>query len=322
MTANLHKDESSHLVIGATGGYGYAITRLLLERNYNVKLAVRDVNKAKLLFGENLEVDQVDVLNAESIKSATNKIDYVYVAFNFPYNQWFKYEIAMSHIISAARLNKSTIIFPGNVYGYGKFKKIPFDETHPLSSDTIKGRIRNEIEAKLKKNFIDGKIGLILPRFADFYGPNVTNDLFGAMFKDAMKNKFVKWIINPDVLHSFTYIEDAARPTLLMVENDDMGEVYHISSNAITGREFISKIFSHLGKSPKIRVYKEWELRLYSFINSQVREVLELSYEFEEPYVMSSEKFSSRYSDFKFADYDLGIEKTLNWFKKYSIDHF
>lgn len=317
MTNNLSKD-NLNLVIGATGAYGYAISKILMEGKYNVKLAVRDVSKAKALFGDMPEVIKLDILDEESVRSVLKGSDYIYVAFNFPYNQWSNYGKAMSNIISAARMNQSTIVFPGNVYGYGKFQKVPFDESHPLSSETRKGRIRNEIEGMLKENFSKEKIGLILPRFADFYGPNVTNDLFGKMFTDALKNRSVKWLINPDVPHSFTFIEDAAKASLCLVDHNDVGEEYHISSSSITAREFISRIFSVLQKPEKIKIYTETQLKIYSLISSQIREVMELEYEFKEPYVMNSGKFIRNYPDFKFTPYDEGIKKTIRWFQAFT----
>ena len=46
MTNNLSKD-NLNLVIGATGAYGYAISKILMEGKYNVKLAVRDCTYPK-----------------------------------------------------------------------------------------------------------------------------------------------------------------------------------------------------------------------------------------------------------------------------------
>lgn len=323
MTKNLEKRDGTHTVIGATGSYGYAMARLLIKERCNVKIASRDNLKAELLFGNFVNFEKINVMSKESVRNIVNGSDYVYAAFNFPYKNWSSYKIAMGNIISAARSSHSIIIFPGNVYGYGEFNQNPFNENHPLSSKTKKGTIRNEIEGMLQEYFLKGDIGLLIPRFADFYGPNVTNELFGAMFTNPIKNKSAKWILNADLPHSFTFIEDAARATNTMLDNNDLGQVYHISSPAISARQFIEKIYSHLGMESKLKIYTEKQLRFASIINSQIREVLELEYEFREPYIMDTSKFIYNYPNFKFTDYDEGIKTTLEWFRSYGsgINH-
>jgi nucleoside-diphosphate-sugar epimerase len=321
MTVYSSERNDTHTVLGATGAYGYSLTKLLIRKKYNVKLAVRDVEKARVMFGDSVDIDNVNIFDRDSVINSIKGSGYIYVAFNFPYNKWNNYFLAISNLIEGAKLNHSNVIFPGNVYGYGKFQKIPVTESHPLLAETKKGKIRNQIEILLRESFERGDIGLLIPKFSNFYGPNVTNDLFGAMFQNALKNKPVRWILNADVPHTFTFIEDAARATMYLVDHNKFdGEVYHISSGEISARNFISKIFRELGYNCRIRLLTKRQIIFMSLFSSQVREVQELEYEFEEPYIISDRKFREKFPQFSYTPYDEGIKVTLNWFRTWFLD--
>lgn len=50
----------SVLVLGATGNIGSHLTKFLLERNVETRVLVRDVQKAKQLFGESALLTYVE----------------------------------------------------------------------------------------------------------------------------------------------------------------------------------------------------------------------------------------------------------------------
>jgi nucleoside-diphosphate-sugar epimerase len=310
--------EGTHGIIGATGGYGNALAMDLNEAGNHVVAIVRNRHKAENILPGDIEIRESDILNQEDVKESLKGVNFIYVGFNFSYGSWDKYYEAIDGVIKAAVSNKSTIIFPGNVYGYGKFSYIPVDENHPLNSKGKKGKIRNEIEKMLIDQAKSGKIKLILPRFADFYGPNVTNALYGAMFYNAIENKKPLWPINADVPHMFTYIKDASRATLMLVSKGITdGGVYHISGNQITAREFIKMIFGELNRKERIKVVSETTLKFLSFFNSDIRELKELFYEYSEPYILSDSKFRAVFNNFEYTPYEIGIRETLDWFHKH-----
>ena len=55
------------LVTGATGGVGKRVIRRLLEQNYYVRALVRDIEAAKPLFNEKVELIQGDVTRPETL---------------------------------------------------------------------------------------------------------------------------------------------------------------------------------------------------------------------------------------------------------------
>merc|ERR1711912_203204 len=67
-SVNLDNDTMSMiLVTGATGGVGKRVVRRLLEQNYYVRALVRDIEAAKPLFDEKVELIQGDVTRPETL---------------------------------------------------------------------------------------------------------------------------------------------------------------------------------------------------------------------------------------------------------------
>lgn len=306
-----------HVIFGATGAYGSAVVRKLLEKDCKVRVVARDERKATALFPKKAEVALADVLNVEEVSRACKDASVIYIGHNFPYGRWKNYYLrSVLNILKGCEGARPLIVFPGNVYGYGRFQRLPVDESHPLNARSEKGMLRNQIEAILWDYHLKGKLSVIIPRFADFYGPNVMNDLYGAMFRNAIGDKPAIWPVNADVEHNFTYIDDAAEATILMIQSPSTyGEVFHVSGPTMTARKFIEEVFRATGTRPVIKVLSRTFIRAAGIFNSNARGLIELLYEYEDPYVLDDTKFLEAFPTFSYTSYDIGIRRTVDWFK-------
>jgi hypothetical protein len=84
----------------------------------------------------------------------------------------------------------------------------------------------------------------------------------------------------------------------------------------ITGREFIDMAFKATDNKPDIGLLSEDAIRAAGQMNPEVRELIELMYEFEEPLVLDGSKFSTEFPLFKYTSHEEGIRKTIHWFHK------
>ncbi len=319
---NYHPDESSGLnvVLGANGAFGRAILNSLIEKNVAVRAMTRSERSIRMLPSDKVEVFVGDILKEEDARNALKGAAVVYFAINFPYSEWASsYPVAVRNTLKSLDPGiKPIFVFPGNVYGYGVFRSLPVKETHPLVAKSKKGMLRNSIEATLMYYHRKNRIRLLLPRFADFYGPNVTNALYGAMFSRPLEGRSPIWPINADVLHNFTFINDAARATLaLMEDSTSCGEAYHIAGEAITAREFIMIILRELNSNLKLKVLSGKFLKLASLLNPNIRELTELLYEYQNPYILDCSKFNEKHPEFLYTTYRNGIKITLDWFRNH-----
>jgi uncharacterized protein YbjT (DUF2867 family) len=60
---------SAILVAGATGGVGKRVVRRLLEKNYQVKCLVRDIDKARTILGNDVDLIVADITKPETLTS-------------------------------------------------------------------------------------------------------------------------------------------------------------------------------------------------------------------------------------------------------------
>lgn len=314
-----HETDGKHVVFGSTGAYGYAIVRELEKRGKNVVAVCRDEEKGSRLFSSKVDIFQADILFEDMVSKACEGASVIYAGFNFHYADWkTNFPIGIRNLMKGCAGQNALLVFPGNVYGYGKFEKLPVNEKHPLSARSKKGIIRNRMESELIEGHRKGQFDLIIPRFADFYGPNVTNDLYGAIFRNAINGTRSLWPANAAVPHQFTFIDDAAVATMDLVENpESYGEAFHVCGETISARDFITKIYSSAGKHPEIRVVSKPLMALVGIFNSQAREILELLYEYSEPYVLDDSKFRKFFPSFKYTNYENGIRETLAWFRSH-----
>ncbi|MCS0543211.1 SDR family NAD(P)-dependent oxidoreductase, partial [Aeromonas veronii] len=93
------------LVLGATGGMGYAIVEELIEREIEVIAFARSKEKLERLFNnrEKVQIVTGDVFNEEDLINAAKDIDVIFHAINIPYSEWYeKQPTLMRNVVRAA----------------------------------------------------------------------------------------------------------------------------------------------------------------------------------------------------------------------------
>ena len=308
-----------HVVFGAAGALGAAIVQNLAKQNKPVRAVVRDVGRSRKVLPSSAEIVVADASKPDSIKTAFNNVSVIYHCVNVPYDEWTEVmPLVTDNILAGAIETHANFVFPGNVYVYGRFQGIPATEDHPLAATAKKGKLRITLERKLMDAHSNGKVKVVIPRFPDYYGPNVTNKLMKPIFMAALSGKKASWIGNLDVRHDLVFVEDAAAACVMLGETASAyGELWHVSgAGPITGREFIDMAFKAAGNKPNIGLLGGRSLRIAGLMNSDAREMIELMYEFEEPLVLDGSKFSAEFPLFKYTSHEEGIRKTIHWFRQ------
>ena len=218
--------------------------------------------------------------------------------------------LVTDNILEGAMERHANVLFPGNVYVYRRFQRIPATEDHPQAATTKKGKLRIGLERKLMDEHRNGKVKVVIPRFPDYYGPNVTNNLMKPIFMATISGEKASWIGNLD-------IDDAAGACTMLGETaSSYGEVWHVpGAGPITGREFIDLAFKAAGKKPDIGVLSEHTIWEAGQLDAEVRELIEMMYEFEEPLVLDGNKFSAKFPSFKYTTHEEGIKKAIHWYQ-------
>jgi nucleoside-diphosphate-sugar epimerase len=112
----------------------------------------------------------------------------------------------------------------------------------------------------------------------------------------ALAGRPAQVIGNPDLPHTYTYVPDIGEALVVLGEREEaLGEAWHVPNpETRTTRQLVEAVFRHAGRPPRIRAAPTVLLRLLGVVNPVVRELVEMAYEFQEPFVVDSTKFESR----------------------------
>src|SRR5690625_1279581 len=158
------------VVLGATGGMGYALTKELGAQNYEVTAFARNKQKLHTLFGHmsSIIICPGDVLVLEELERAVKGSDIIFHAINLPYAMWGKYlKRVTNNIISVARKHNIKLAIVDNIYSYGKKTAGKVKETTVKNPHTKKGKIRLNLELLYQES----NVRYVHAHFPDFYGP-------------------------------------------------------------------------------------------------------------------------------------------------------
>jgi nucleoside-diphosphate-sugar epimerase len=162
-----------------------------------------------------------------------------------------------------------------------------------------------------------GKVRVAIGQASDYFGPRGLLTALGErVFYPALAGKKAQVMGDPDQLHSYSYIPDIANGLVTLADHDEAdGSAWHLpNAPATTTREFINKIYAAAGNEPQIQAMSRVMVNVVGLFNGQVRELKEMLYEFEEPYVVDSSRFESVF-DVHATPHDEAIPATVEWFR-------
>jgi nucleoside-diphosphate-sugar epimerase len=304
-----------HVVYG-TGPVGMAILDELVAKGKNVRMANRS-GKADL--PEGVELVSGDASDPTFTRQASKGAAVVYQALNPPYDKWPElFPPLQDAVIKGAASAEAKLVSMENVYMYGSTGGKPLTEDTPYAAHTRKGQVRAKMARDLLAAHESGQVRAVIGRASDFYGPRVLVSAMGErVFRPALEGKSAQVLGDPDVPHTYTYVPDVGKALVILGERDEaLGQAWHIpSAKTVTTRQFVDIVFEETSFSPKIQSTPKLLLRLAGLFNSQVRELLEMWYEFEEPFILDSTKFETAFGDIA-TPLAEAIQQTVSWYRQ------
>lgn len=309
--------EYLHTVLGASGAVGRAVVDELRRRGLPVRAVSRSLDQP------GVTTVPADLLQPYEAQRAIEGSTHVYLCVGLPYNAkvWKRdWPVLMRNVIAACSAQGARLIFLDNVYLYGPAPlQQPFDESHPQQPVSKKGEARKATMDLLQNAMDAGDVKAVTGRCADFYGPYATNSLLYVTFLERMlKGKAPQVLFPTDVPHTYTDVVDAGRALVeLALAEDTYGQAWHLPVGRPITIEEITAIFNrHLGTAFKPSMIPDFAQRLLGLFLTPVKEVREMSYQFEHPYIMADGKFRKRFPGFEVPDYDTGLGQMVQFFKK------
>ena len=306
-----------HTILGANGTIATALLPVLKENNESIRLISRNPRPVP-----GAETIAADVRNFNELLNAVQGSSVIYLLVGITYNikQWrHDWPIIMRNVIAACKETGARLVFFDNVYMYGKVDG-PMTEETPYNPSSEKGKVRAAIAEMLQQEMSAGKIKAVIARAVDFYGPGVTDkSAAGIMvFSRLKKGKKAQWFINADIPRSCSYTPDAAKAVYLLAKNDAAyGQVWHLptAQPALTGRAFVRTAAKYMNAPTEVMVLPKWLLKVLGWFNPFLKELYEMTYQDEYPFIFDSTKFEKAFH-YQPVSYEQGIKETADWFLK------
>ena len=297
------------LVLGAAGRLGFSAAAAFRDAQWEVKGLVRPGAGERAPKG----IEVIETFDRAEAIAAARGTDIVLHALNPIYTAWARYALPLAYsAIEAAETAGATLLFPGNVYNFGRDMPELLDENTPMQPTARKGRLRLEIEARLGEASQRGMRTIIL-RAGDFFGFGRGSWFDLAIVKDFQRDR-ITYPGPLDVLHSWAYLPDLVAAMVKLAERHrtlSVFESFGFPGHAVTGQEFVGAIVRACGRPLRVKELNWWIIRSVGRLTAMGRELSEIAYLWQVPHRISGTKLESVIGSVPHTPLDAAIAQSL-----------
>ena len=279
----------THLVVGA-GATGTATTKLLAQSGASVTVVTRSGSGPDMAGVTRLATDAADADQLASIAAGATAI---YNCANPPYHRWQSdWPPLADSLLVAAERSGAVLVTLSNLYGYPNPSK-PMRATDELNPSSRKGAVRAAMWQDALAAHDAGRLRMTEARASDFIGPGLGDNghMGDRVIPRLLAGKSVSLLGDLDQPHSWSAVDDVAR-TLVALGTDERawGRAWHVPTVApLSQRELVLRMCELANVSPvKIKAMPKLALRAAGLFVPAVRELGEVSYQFDAPFVIDS----------------------------------
>ena len=242
------------MVTGATGFTGGHLARTLKTRGHEVRALVRDLDQARPLAQDGIELCAGDIVDAESVQRAAAGCDVVYhIAAVYrearhpdDYYRRINVEGTRNVLDAVERGHIGRVVHCSTVGVHGDVQKIPADENAPFAPGDVYQVTKLEGEL-LARNRIDAGLPGVIFRPMGIYGPG--DRRFLKLFTTIYNGTF-RMIGSGDVVYQMTYVADLVDGIVLCGEHPDaVGQTFILGGPGHTTlHEFVEIVARVMGR--------------------------------------------------------------------------
>lgn len=309
----------NHVILG-TGAIGRAVMNELIKRGESVRMVNRSGRMEKAPAG--VEVLPADLYAPLQVKEVTRSAKVVYQASQPHYNQWTtKFPALQESIINGLTGSDAKLVIVENLYMYGATNGVPMTEVTPHNAHTKKGQTRSAMSRSAFEAHRAGKLRVTAGRGSDFFGPwGLSTAAMGERtFYPLLNGKAASLVGDVDAPHTHTFVNDFGKALVILGERPEAdGEAWHVPNDnpRISQREMVSLIAEEMSIQPKFSAMGKSMMWIGGWFIPEAKEMVEMMYEFEQPFIVDSSKFESTFG-MKATPMREAIKETVAWYKNH-----
>ena len=286
-----------HVIFG-TGAIGLATLDAVRRRGQTARLVNRS-GHARV--PGDVEVVGGDARDPAFTTEVARGAHVVYQTLNPPYAEWTaQFPLLQAGVLAAAEATGARLVSMENVYMYGRAAGRVLTEDRAYDAHTKKGQLRGRMARELLDAHDAGRVEVAIGRASDYFGARggAQSNLGDRVFPAALAGKTATVLGDPDQPHTYTYIPDIGEGLATLGEHlDAPGQVWHLPNDpdSRSTRQMVDIVYRLAGQPRgKLRRLPPVVLRALGLVNPTMRELVEMQYQFEEPFIVDSGKITNK----------------------------
>ena len=275
-------------VVTGAGPVGWTVAEQLAGRGKAVRVLTRSGSGPEHPLIDRMSVDVSDPeLLVEAFRGAAAIFHCIHGSA-YTADAWRK-ELPQAEgaVLAAAGEAGAVVVFPESLYSYSTPDAV-MAEGSPREAQGGKRGVRTAL-LKARAASPTNTVSVVA---GDFFGPRVRTSHAGERIVPAvLAGKRLLVIGSADQPHSFTYVPDLAAAMIRAAETPSLwNRVWHTpTAPALTQRQ-LAAAFAEAGgvPAPRMGAAPGWLLRAMGVFSAGTRELAEMLYQFERPFVMDS----------------------------------
>ncbi|WP_066289235.1 NAD-dependent epimerase/dehydratase family protein [Arthrobacter sp. B6] len=276
-----------HVVTGA-GPVGWTVAEQLAEQGKNVRILTRSGTGPEHPLVDRVTADVQDPAQVRDALAGATAVFHCIHGSSYTADAWqAELPQAEQAVLAAAGEAGAVVVFPESLYSYSEPGR-PMTGAGPRAAEGGKRGVRTQLlEARA-----DSPTNTVTVVAGDFIGPRVKTSHAGERLVPAVLAGKKVWVIgSTDQPHSFTYVPDLAAAMIHTAATPSLWNgVWHAPTGPAITQRRLATAFTEAGgvAAPKVAAVPGWVLRALGVFSKDMREVAEMLYQFEEPFVMDS----------------------------------
>jgi len=277
----------AYVVTGA-GPVGWTVAQQLAEQGRQVRVLTRSGRGPEHPLIERIQGDAKDPAILRPAFAGAEAVFHCIHGSAYNASTWqAELPAAEQAVLTAAQEAGAVVVFPESLYSYSEPGSV-MTEGSPRRATGGKRGVRTALLQAREAS----PTPTVSVAAGDFIGPRVRMAHGGErMVVPILAGKNVSVVGSSRQPHSFTYVPDLARAMIAAADQPSAwNAVWHAPTGpALTQQQLAHAFAAAAGRpAPKVRVLPGWTLRAAALFSADARELAEMLYQFEQPFIMDS----------------------------------